>query len=311
MPESLKSKVEALLFAAPSPLKVTEVARLLETPRPAVKRALDQLISEFDDRDGALSVSREGPGYSIVLKMDYQEVASLLMPPELEPAVLKTLSVIAINQPVAQARLVDLRGSTAYDHVKTLVEKGFIRRKRDGCTYIIRTTKTFATRFRLEDDPELIRESMMALEERIQARARADAEARSTSPALERAQEVLNAGASVDGDGATQTESAGAMDSQDSEAASAAEPHSSEATTGEGSEKPAESGTQDAEAEVERLPEASSGQEPVAGASQGPVSVELSERSAAPEQAELSHDSDQRQEASESARPDPSSEDPA
>jgi segregation and condensation protein B len=164
--DHLKAKIEALLFTSAIPLKLAELMQLLERPRPIILKGLRDLVVDYATRDSALAVAKQGQGYSIVLRNDYQDVASLLMPPELEPAALKTLSVIAVNQPVAQARLVELRGSTAYEHVKALVEKGMVRRRKDGNTFILRTTKLFATRFRVEDDPERIREAMAQLERR-------------------------------------------------------------------------------------------------------------------------------------------------
>ncbi len=164
MVDRLKAKIEALLFTSAVPLKLSDLMQLLERPRPIILKGLRDLVVDYSTRDSALAIAKQGPGYAIVLRNDYQDVASLLMPPELEPAALKTLSVIAVNQPVAQARLVELRGSTAYEHVKALVEKGMVRRRKDGNTYILRTTKLFATRFRVEDDPERIREAMAQLE---------------------------------------------------------------------------------------------------------------------------------------------------
>ncbi|MBI3889930.1 MAG: SMC-Scp complex subunit ScpB [Candidatus Wallbacteria bacterium] len=163
---SLRGKVEALLFASPAPLRIFELCKFLDKSKSSVKRALDELIADLNGRNGALTVTRQGSAYSIVLKSDYQEIASLFMPPELEPASLKTLSVIAVNQPLTQSKLVELRGSTAYEHVKGLLEKGYVKRRRDGNTYILRTTRTFAIRFRVEDDPEKIREAMLQLERR-------------------------------------------------------------------------------------------------------------------------------------------------
>lgn len=163
---TLRGKVEALLFASPTPLRIHDLSQFLETPKGPVKKALDELIADLAARDGALTIARQGTSFAVVLKSDYQEVAASLMPPELEPAQLKTLSVIAVHQPLTQSKLVDLRGSTAYEHVKALVEKGYVRKRRDGNTYTLRTTKVFAMRFRVEDDPEKIREAMLALEQR-------------------------------------------------------------------------------------------------------------------------------------------------
>jgi segregation and condensation protein B len=185
-PDRLKAKIEALLFTSAVPLKLADLMGLLDRPRVIIQKALKELFVDYTTRDGALTIAKQAGGFAIVLKNDYQDVASLLMPPELEPAALKTLSVIAVHQPLAQAKLVDLRGSSAYEHVKALVEKGMVRRRKDGNTYILRTTKLFATRFRVEDDPERIREAMAHLE-RQSLELAAGREARSATPASQAA----------------------------------------------------------------------------------------------------------------------------
>ena len=77
-----------------------------------------------------------------------------LCPVELKPPVLKTLTVIALKEPIRQSLLKDLRGSNAYEHVQELLEKGLISRHKDknGRSYNIKTTQKFAEYFKLKGD---------------------------------------------------------------------------------------------------------------------------------------------------------------
>ena len=54
--------------------------------------------------------------------------------------------------------LKELRGSTAYDHVAELVEKGMISRKKDsnGRSYNLKTTPKFAEYFKIKGNAEIL-----------------------------------------------------------------------------------------------------------------------------------------------------------
>ena len=72
----------------------------------------------------------------------------------MKPGVLRTLSVIALKEPLRQTELIELRGSNAYEHVQELVEKGLISKTRDknGRSFNLKTTPKFAEYFKLKGD---------------------------------------------------------------------------------------------------------------------------------------------------------------
>ena len=72
---------------------------------------------------------------------------------DLKPAVLRTLSVIALKEPIRQTDLKELR-SNAYEHIQELLEKGLIIRTKDknGRSYNIKTSPKFAEYFKLKGD---------------------------------------------------------------------------------------------------------------------------------------------------------------
>lgn len=71
-----------------------------------------------------------------------------------ETCCLRTLSVIALKEPIRQTDLKELRGSTAYEHVQELVEKGLISKTRDknGRSFNLKTTPKFKEYFKLKGD---------------------------------------------------------------------------------------------------------------------------------------------------------------
>jgi segregation and condensation protein B len=64
---------------------------------------------------------------------------------------LKTLSYITYEQPIASRRLVQIRGSQVYSHLKELERIGFIKYEKVGRLKIFRTSKKFQDYFGIED----------------------------------------------------------------------------------------------------------------------------------------------------------------
>ncbi|MDD3419168.1 MAG: SMC-Scp complex subunit ScpB [Candidatus Gastranaerophilales bacterium] len=150
---SLKSKVEAVLFITARAAQPDEIAAILNEPVDEVEEALLDLIMDYASREGALEIDDEN-GYIIQVREEYMDIVEKLVPVELTPAILKTLSIIAIKEPVLQTELIDLRGSSAYEHIKELLIKGLITRRRDAATHSfrIKTTDKFAEYFKLKGD---------------------------------------------------------------------------------------------------------------------------------------------------------------
>ena len=59
---------------------------------------------------------------------------------------------MALKKRILQSELVELRGSGAYDHIKELMERGFIERKRqsEGRSFWISLTDKFHRTFALK-----------------------------------------------------------------------------------------------------------------------------------------------------------------
>ena len=151
--EQLKSRIEAVLFVTAKVLQIKDIAEILEEEPEKVEEALLELIMDYASRDGALEIDDEN-GYILQVKQEHLDIVEKLCPVELKPPVLKTLTVIALKEPIRQSLLKDLRGSNAYEHVQELIEKGLISRHKDknGRSYNIKTTPKFAEYFKLKGD---------------------------------------------------------------------------------------------------------------------------------------------------------------
>ena len=156
MIENLKSKVEAVLFVTAKAMQPIEISEILKVPVEDVESALLDLMFDYSSREGALEIDDED-GYIIQVKAEHLDIVEKLCPVELKPAVVKTLTVIALKEPIRQTELKELR-SNAYEHIQELIEKGLISRTKDknGRSFNLKTTPKFAEYFKLKGDAKTL-----------------------------------------------------------------------------------------------------------------------------------------------------------
>ena len=156
MVENLKSKIEAVLFVTAKAMQPIEISEILKVNVEDVEAALLDLVFDYSSRDGALEIDDED-GYIIQVKAEHLDIVEKLCPVELKPAVVKTLTVIALKEPIRQTELKELR-SNAYEHIQELLEKGLISRTRDknGRSFNLKTTPKFAEYFKLKGDAKTL-----------------------------------------------------------------------------------------------------------------------------------------------------------
>ena len=104
--EQLKSRIKAVLFTTAKALSAKEIGEILDTDADTVEEALLELIMDYASRDGALEIDDEN-GYILQVKEEHMDIVEKLCPVELKPAVLRTLSVIALKEPIRQTALKD------------------------------------------------------------------------------------------------------------------------------------------------------------------------------------------------------------
>ena len=138
---TLKARIEAVLFITARAVSTDEISNILDVEKEDIEEAMLDLIMDYSSREGALEIDDED-GYIIQVKEDYIDIVELLCPVDLKPAVLRTLSVIALKEPIRQTDLKELR-SNAYEHIQELLEKGLIIRTKDknGRSYNIKPAR--------------------------------------------------------------------------------------------------------------------------------------------------------------------------
>lgn len=156
---SLKAKIEAVLFMTEKPLRAQAIAGIVGEDVQVVRQALLDLIHEYEERQGGLEIADED-GYSFQVKDSFSNLMDEFLPIEMSNAVLRTLSAIAIKQPIPQAEIIKVRGATAYDHIKELVSRELILKREDekSRSPMLSTTKKFQEYFRLTKDGKSLRQ---------------------------------------------------------------------------------------------------------------------------------------------------------
>lgn len=140
--------MEAAMFMAGKGMSVEDLGKIANISFTKARGMVSELIDDFNARPSALEIVEDTGGFRMKVRSPFDEkVSGLASTGELNSAELKTLAFIAYKQPLLQSQLVQVRSNTAYDHLQSLVEKGFIAREPKGRTYLLRTTKKFAEYF--------------------------------------------------------------------------------------------------------------------------------------------------------------------
>lgn len=148
----LATKIEAILYLKGHPLSLPEIAQWAECEVDDAQEAIMALISDYAYRDSALEVVETEGGYSLQLRSIFQDLTDHLIPAELGRGTLRTLAAIALKTPIWQTDLIELRGSSAYQHVQELVELGFVRKRRqeNSRSYLLEVTNKFHQYFEID-----------------------------------------------------------------------------------------------------------------------------------------------------------------
>ena len=159
----LKAIVEALIFAAPEPVTIKTLIKLLENePKEEVVAAVEALKKEYD-RPGGLQIVEVAGGYQIVTRPELHEWVRRLFhertTQKLSVAALETLAVVAYKQPVTAPEIADIRGVNTAGVLGTLLERKLIkivgRKQVVGRPFLYGTTREFLERFGLNDLSDL------------------------------------------------------------------------------------------------------------------------------------------------------------
>lgn len=160
--EVIKGKIEAVLYLTDKPLRAQAISQIINIDVDMTRQAILDLIRDYEERKGGLEIADDN-GYILQVRDEYSTIINEFAPLELPTALVRTLSAIAIKQPVMQSEIIKIRGAGAYDHIKELLERQLINKHDEGRSPTLTTTKEFQDYFRLTKDGKSLR-TMLAKE---------------------------------------------------------------------------------------------------------------------------------------------------
>ena len=161
---SLKSKIEAIIYAAEEPVTVDQIVDVLKEVSPEelapapeaqtettaesadpkaaakaeraghrarVRAAIEELVSDYEAADRGMQISAIAGGYRMATKPEHHDAVrsfakSLKSPVRLSLQALETLAVIAYKQPVTVPEISEIRGVDSQGVIGTLLDRKLI-----------------------------------------------------------------------------------------------------------------------------------------------------------------------------------------
>jgi len=158
-----RNLIEGALYAAGRPLDVEELSTKLEIPKKEVEELVRVVAFDYLEREGALIVAQIGEKYQMQLKPELTEtVSKFAKGGAIAERYLRTLTVIALKQPILKSTVVKLRGSGAYEHVKYLLDNDLISAVKKGRSAELTTTDKYADMFGLPKNREELKRMMIS-----------------------------------------------------------------------------------------------------------------------------------------------------
>ena len=154
---------EAALYVSGRPLDFKTIGAVIGARSEEKIRSIARAIAErYAKLDSPVQVLELPDGRFVMqLRPEFaKHVRKLSNRPLLTPGPLRTLSFIALRQPIPQSHVVRVRGKLAYHHVKQLKEMDLISYDKIGRSRLLRTTITFADYFNLNHDPALMKKEL-------------------------------------------------------------------------------------------------------------------------------------------------------
>lgn len=161
--ELRRNLIEGALYAAGRPLDIEEISTKLEIPKKETELLTNELAFNYLERSSALIIALVGERYQMQLRPEYTErVAKFAKGGAIAERYLRTLTVIALKQPILKSTVVKLRGSGAYEHVKYLLDNELISAVKKGRTHELSTTDKYAEMFGLPKDKQELKRVMVS-----------------------------------------------------------------------------------------------------------------------------------------------------
>lgn len=143
-------KLEALLFAYGKFVTEEELNMVLNFKN--LKQLLKELKSKYDSEETSLNLIQNENSWKFTVKDNYLDlVKGIVTKTELDRSTMETLAVIAFKYPVLQSEVIKTRSGSAYEHIKNLMEHGYVLKEKFGRSFKLKLTQKFFDYFDLPE----------------------------------------------------------------------------------------------------------------------------------------------------------------
>ena len=163
---NIVDQLEALLFVASSPVRISELASSIkfedgQATEGQVEQGLE-ILEQRLEQSGSIQLVRIGGGFQLSTKAQFAELIGDFLKPQrhkLSRSVLEVLAIVAYKQPMTTADIEEIRGVQSDYGVRVLQERNLIRevgrKQAPGRPVLYGTTAQFLHQFNINDIQEL------------------------------------------------------------------------------------------------------------------------------------------------------------
>ena len=161
MNNEVVNTIEALIFGAGRPLRLSEIRSLLDNSGisedlASIKKSINLIEERYQNT--SLEIKEVSSGYRLQIKESYSPCLSSLWnekAPRISKALMETISIIAYKQPVTRGDIEDIRGvHVSTSSIRSLLEREWIKvsgfRDVPGRPALYVTTKQFLDDFNMK-----------------------------------------------------------------------------------------------------------------------------------------------------------------
>ena len=150
----LITRIEAVLYLKGRPITKKDLSEITNSDINSINESIKYLKNKYSNPNSAIVLNEVNNSFCLELKSSLNDFVEDLLPSDLKTSELRTLATIAIKKKILQSDLILLRGSGAYEHIKELLEKKFIvkRKQKDGRSFWLSLSDKFFQTFAVSDE---------------------------------------------------------------------------------------------------------------------------------------------------------------
>jgi len=152
----IKAKMESVIYCVPDGVTIDALANKLNLGLKAnVDKLLRELQKEYEIRKSAIKLIEDNGRWKFSIPAAHTSLVLDAALPEFDKSVLETLAYIGWRGGSRQCDVVRVRSNKAYNHIKLLIEKGFIESHKSGLSKWLQPTKKFYEYFDIKSNQKL------------------------------------------------------------------------------------------------------------------------------------------------------------